>query len=102
LFFDGCKTNIHNATELDGVRPGAAGRRLHEDLMQPWEGLSRDASPGGLASAIGTPPPLPALASQVWGCHKGLALPRLFYGIVKGWGFACLLAQLPTASLAGV
>jgi hypothetical protein len=24
----------------------------------------------------GTPPHLPALASQVWGCHKGLALPR--------------------------
>jgi len=46
LFFDGCKTNVHNATELDGVRPGATGRRLQEGLIQPWEGLSSDAWPG--------------------------------------------------------
>jgi hypothetical protein len=59
--------------EFACVRITDAGRRA---LQKP-----RPPEPEQGAPTAGTPPPQRALASQVWGCHKGLALPRFFCGV---------------------
>jgi hypothetical protein len=43
-----------------------------------------------MSNGPGTSPQLPALASQVWGCHRAYATPVLLWRHLKGRGFACL------------
>ena len=57
-----------------------------------------------MSNGPGTPPQLPALASQVWGCPLGpYAAPVLLWRHLKGRGFACLLpGSLPNCAAANL